>query len=64
MFYYGTVCSCGQEQHSTTIERWLKVEREMGENKQQRDKQRKELLAILDVLEWVLRRLRDIATGD
>lgn len=36
----------------------------MGENKQQRDKQRKELLAILDVLEWVLRRLRDIATGD
>ncbi len=36
----------------------------MGEKKQQRDKQRKEVLAILDVLEWVLRRLREIAAGD
>ncbi len=34
----------------------------MGKKKQQRDKQRTEVLAILDVLEWVLRRLREIAT--
>jgi len=49
-----------QGQHSTTIEPWLKVEREMGEKKQQRDRQRKEVLAVLDVLEWALRRLREI----
>ncbi len=32
----------------------------MGEKKQQRDRQRKEVLAVLDVLEWALRRLREI----
>ena len=46
-----------------TIERWLKVERAMHQKKQEREQQRKEVMAILDVLEWALSRLREILGG-
>lgn len=36
----------------------------MGEKKVQRDGRRKEVMAILDMLEWILRRLRELAAGD
>ena len=46
-----------------TLERWLKAECEMSEKRRQREQQRKEVLAILDVLEWALSRLRQILGG-
>ena len=35
----------------------------MGEKKRERERQRREVLAILDVLEWALSRLREILCG-
>ncbi|MFA6270875.1 MAG: hypothetical protein WC657_06755 [Candidatus Paceibacterota bacterium] len=46
-----------------TIERRLKVERDMGEKKRERERQRREVMAILDVLEWALSRLREMVRG-
>jgi hypothetical protein len=40
------------------------MESAMPGKKQKRQGKRKETLAILDILEWVLRRLREIAEGD